>query len=100
MLDGFFSDNVTRNITGSAGITYAFAHGKASFDSVEGNIRGETLGADTLTISYLGQSATVYISITDSSNWVAIPLDTGSTALASGLGSLHGNMADTATRLS
>lgn len=98
-LRGVFSDNITRSLTGSAGITYTFSQGRASFDPLDNTIHGDVLGNDTLTVVYLGQTTAIPISVIDSSYWVNIPLDTSSSSLAMRLGDLDGTVRDTTAHL-
>jgi pimeloyl-ACP methyl ester carboxylesterase len=65
-LNGYFNDNIVRNITGLSDITYSFTSGKASISGAN-NIHGMALGQDTLIITYADRTAFLPLEIVDES---------------------------------
>lgn len=74
-VSGYYDDNVKRNITNLDNLQYAFTTGNAEFTE-NGLITGLTSGVDTLTVSYLGESSSVPITIASQDEWVQLELNT------------------------
>ncbi|WP_165796128.1 T9SS type A sorting domain-containing protein [Siphonobacter curvatus] len=59
---GLFDDGVERDLSALAGVTYQFKENIASYLG-EGQVQGNQMGRDTLTVQYLGSSTRVPIQV-------------------------------------